>query len=281
MFPDFVVFPASWSGADASHLPALNPSSTHALHCFRPICSIIRLPRKYGFHILKSYILAVLHIYPALPLPGIFFPGTSLSFLAGFFCAFFRRDPDIPERHIPEVIFFFLEPAQFHRLAGLHALFRFVELAAGDVDVCEAAVRKYRRVRPCDAVVVVANGMEEQAGHDAVCGMDLFYIASALSCGLDLDPVGGVFEVTVPDPDVPDAAGHLAPQSEPVPELADAVKDPYVFAWPVDDISFRVFARLDGHRVVSKVQPKITQFLDESGSQPSPFQIFRDWKWHP
>ena len=45
VFPDLVVFPASWSGADASHLPALNTSSTHALHCFRPICSIIRPPQ--------------------------------------------------------------------------------------------------------------------------------------------------------------------------------------------------------------------------------------------
>ena len=35
VFPDFVVFPASWSGADASHIPALNTSSTSALHCFR------------------------------------------------------------------------------------------------------------------------------------------------------------------------------------------------------------------------------------------------------
>ena len=38
VFPDFVVFPASWSGADASHIPALNTSSTHALHCFRTFC---------------------------------------------------------------------------------------------------------------------------------------------------------------------------------------------------------------------------------------------------
>ena len=29
VFPDFVVFPASWSGADASHIPALNTSSKH------------------------------------------------------------------------------------------------------------------------------------------------------------------------------------------------------------------------------------------------------------
>ena len=40
VFPDFVVFPASWSGTDASHIPALNTSSTSALHCFRPIYSI-------------------------------------------------------------------------------------------------------------------------------------------------------------------------------------------------------------------------------------------------
>ncbi len=38
VFPDFVVFPASWSGADASHIPALNTSSTSALHCFRTFC---------------------------------------------------------------------------------------------------------------------------------------------------------------------------------------------------------------------------------------------------
>ena len=35
VFPDFVVFPASWSGADASHIPALITSSTSELHCFR------------------------------------------------------------------------------------------------------------------------------------------------------------------------------------------------------------------------------------------------------
>ena len=40
VFPDFVVFPASWSGADASHIPALNTSSTPALRCFRPVYSI-------------------------------------------------------------------------------------------------------------------------------------------------------------------------------------------------------------------------------------------------
>ena len=39
VFPDFVVFPASWSGADASHIPALNTSSTHALTCFRTFYS--------------------------------------------------------------------------------------------------------------------------------------------------------------------------------------------------------------------------------------------------
>ena len=39
VFPDFVVFPASWSGADASHIPALNTSSTHALLCFRTFYS--------------------------------------------------------------------------------------------------------------------------------------------------------------------------------------------------------------------------------------------------
>ncbi len=33
--PDPVVFPASWSGADASHLPALNTSSITARHCLR------------------------------------------------------------------------------------------------------------------------------------------------------------------------------------------------------------------------------------------------------
>ena len=33
--PDFVVFPASWSGADASHTSALNTSSTHLLRGFR------------------------------------------------------------------------------------------------------------------------------------------------------------------------------------------------------------------------------------------------------
>ena len=38
VFPDFVVFPASWSGADATHIPALNTSSTSALHCFRTFC---------------------------------------------------------------------------------------------------------------------------------------------------------------------------------------------------------------------------------------------------
>ena len=38
VFPDFVVFPASWSGADASHIPALNTSSIHPLHCFRTFC---------------------------------------------------------------------------------------------------------------------------------------------------------------------------------------------------------------------------------------------------
>ena len=32
------VFPASWSGADVSHIPALNTSSIHPLHCFRTFC---------------------------------------------------------------------------------------------------------------------------------------------------------------------------------------------------------------------------------------------------
>ncbi len=35
VFPDFVVFPASWSGDDASHTSALNTSSTHLLRGFR------------------------------------------------------------------------------------------------------------------------------------------------------------------------------------------------------------------------------------------------------
>ena len=35
VFPDFVVFPASWSGGDASHTSALNTSSTHLLRGFR------------------------------------------------------------------------------------------------------------------------------------------------------------------------------------------------------------------------------------------------------
>ena len=44
VFPDFVVFPASWSGADASHIPALNTSSTPALRCFRSVYSITVSP---------------------------------------------------------------------------------------------------------------------------------------------------------------------------------------------------------------------------------------------
>ena len=39
VFPDFVVFPASWSGADASHIPALNTLLIHSLRYFRPIYS--------------------------------------------------------------------------------------------------------------------------------------------------------------------------------------------------------------------------------------------------
>ena len=44
VFPDFVVFPASWSGADATHILALNTSSTPALRCFRPVYSITVSP---------------------------------------------------------------------------------------------------------------------------------------------------------------------------------------------------------------------------------------------
>src|SRR5699024_1102980 len=97
-------------------------------------------------------------------------------------------------------------------------------------------------------------GMEKETGHDTVGCMDLFHIASAFSGRLDLNAVCRILKVAVPDPDVPDTAGHLASQRESVPELADAVKDPYMFAWPVDDISFRVFACLDGHRVVACVK---------------------------
>ena len=121
-------------------------------------------PRKYNFYILKSYILAVLHIYPALPLPGIFFPGASLSFFAGFFCIFSRRDPYIPELHVSEMIFFFLESAQLHRLTGLHPFFRFIEHAACDVDICEAAFLKDRRMRSRDPVVIIAHGMKRRRG---------------------------------------------------------------------------------------------------------------------
>ena len=51
VFPDFVVFPASWSGADASHIPALNTSSTSALHCFRPVYSLTVSPTNTDFTI--------------------------------------------------------------------------------------------------------------------------------------------------------------------------------------------------------------------------------------
>ena len=49
VFPDFVVFPASWSGADASHIPALNTSSTSAFHCFRTFLQSSGSPRKSRF----------------------------------------------------------------------------------------------------------------------------------------------------------------------------------------------------------------------------------------
>ena len=47
--PDFVVFPASWSGADASHIPALNTSSIHPLHCFRTFCQQAGSPTNTDF----------------------------------------------------------------------------------------------------------------------------------------------------------------------------------------------------------------------------------------
>ena len=47
--PDFVVFPASWSGADASHIPALNTSSIHPLRCFRTFDSTDGSPANTDF----------------------------------------------------------------------------------------------------------------------------------------------------------------------------------------------------------------------------------------
>ena len=49
VFPDFVVFPASWSGADASHIPALNTASISALHCFRTFYSDSSSPTNTDF----------------------------------------------------------------------------------------------------------------------------------------------------------------------------------------------------------------------------------------
>ena len=95
------------------------------------------------------------------------------------FRAFCRCDPYIPERHVSEMIFLLLKSAQFHCLAWFHTLFRFIELAAGDVYICEAAFFKYRRMRSRDPVVIIAHGMKKKAGHDTVYRMDIFYIASA------------------------------------------------------------------------------------------------------
>ena len=53
VFPDFVVFPASWSGADASHIPALNTSSITSLRCFWTFYSD-RSPDKYRFVYLRE-----------------------------------------------------------------------------------------------------------------------------------------------------------------------------------------------------------------------------------
>ena len=77
--PDFLVFAATepWSRSHP-HTRAEYVFDTSA-SVFSDVLLLHWLPRKYGFHILKSYILAVLHIYPALPLPCIFFPGLSAS----------------------------------------------------------------------------------------------------------------------------------------------------------------------------------------------------------
>ena len=85
-------------------------------------------------------------------------------------------------------------------------------------------------------------------------GRTLPGMVSAFSGRLDLNAVCRILKVTVPDPYVPDTAGHLASQREPVSELADAVKDPYVFTWSVDDISLRIFPCFDCHRVVSCIK---------------------------
>ena len=60
VFPDFVVFPASWSGADASHIPALNTSPTSALHCFRTFHQSVGSPTNTEFYFVRSIMISLL-----------------------------------------------------------------------------------------------------------------------------------------------------------------------------------------------------------------------------
>ena len=57
---DFVVFPASWSGADASHIPALNTSSIHPLRCFRIFYYIDGSPTNTDFYFVRSIMISLL-----------------------------------------------------------------------------------------------------------------------------------------------------------------------------------------------------------------------------
>ena len=106
-----------------------------------------------------------------------------------------------------------------------------------------------------DAVVVVRHGVDQHPGHPAVPHGDVPHIAAPLGRALDLDAVGGVGDVAVPNLYPLHAAAHLAADGDAVAQLAGAVKDADVPGGAADAVALGVFAGLDGHHVVPGGEP--------------------------
>ena len=126
-----------------------------------------------------------------------------------------------------------------------------VEIPLQAADPLIAEIFQNGRHSGADAVIVVAHRMHHHMRKGAVPHLHIPDIAATLFRGLDLQPGGGYRHVAVPDLHILHAAAHLAADADAVAEAAVAVEHPDVLGRAVDDITLRIFARFDSHRIVA------------------------------
>lgn len=121
---------------------------------------------------------------------------------------------------------------------------------SGQMQPFKVEIFKIRRLWSRNAVIIVWNRMNEQAGEGAVAYSDIAHISTTLRGSFDFNAIGRGSYIAISNLHICNTAGHFTANTDTMTAVAVAVKYADMLCRTINGITFGILTGFDGNGVI-------------------------------